>query len=128
MLLPKLMLHPSLSSSSSSSQSVTCLLCAQVLSTLYAAENARSDQDRNILEVTGAVSLAYACQLGVESTKELSKLCSLLVVTPVHDALQLLSNNTRRTKVVELSSGTHRYIFHCKQLFIILVLLVSPSA
>ncbi|KAL3150604.1 hypothetical protein ABBQ32_000411 [Trebouxia sp. C0010 RCD-2024] len=42
----------------------------QVLSTLYAAESVRSDQDRNILE--------------------------------------LLSNNTRRTKVVELSSGTHR--------------------
>lgn len=43
------------------------------------------------------------------------------------DALQLLSNNTRRTKVVELSSGTHRYILRCKQLFHILPSLVVAS-
>ena len=44
------------------------------------------------------------------------------------DALQLLSNNTRRTKVVELSSGTHRYLLRCKQLFPILAFLMSAPA
>ena len=57
-----------------------------------------------------------------------SKQFTFLMVTPVHDALQLLSNNTRRTKVVELSSGTHRYMLCCKQRFPILIFLVSASA
>ena len=82
----------------------------QVLSTLYAAESVRGDQDRNILEVT--VNGVHAFVLNHSSYRRAEPIVALYValyvVTPFGNALQLLSNNTRRTKVVELSSGTHR--------------------
>ena len=73
---------------------------AQVVGVLFEVERLREDQPRNILRVIVASSLG-----------ERASLWALLYFTPEVQmlfVLQLLSTNTRRTKVVELSSGTHR--------------------
>lgn len=81
-------------------------LLAQVLQVLYNAEQLKvAGPKRNVLQVRRSA----VCTEGMHS----NGLCSKqgLISAPPRGCwrlLQLLSTNTRRTKVVELSSGTHR--------------------
>lgn len=75
----------------------------QVLHTLHSAEQLRATgQKRSVLQVRLALR-AQAFDASLQHNAEIR------VLTPPSYPPQLLSTNTRRTKVVELSSGTHRY-------------------
>lgn len=76
----------------------------QVLATLFAVEQRRTSDPRNVLEVRAPhVGLSFA-----PPVSHLLAKCQQAWLPTCAGCLQMLSSNTRRTKVVELSSGTHR--------------------
>ena len=82
---------------------------------LFEVEKLREDQPRNILRVSMLAIQRLPNDTILNSCLELF----LLLKFPM---VQLLATNTRRTKVVELSSGTHRYtlvtaLLQCEPLF-----------
>ena len=76
----------------------------QVLATLFAVEQRRTSDPRNVLEVRGP----HIGHSPAQPVFHLLPECQQLWLPTCAGYLQMLSSNTRRTKVVELSSGTHR--------------------
>lgn len=94
----------------------------QVLATIQRVESSRLDCPRNVLQVRGAAGRRRLTmrQAGLAGCMRSHRRCAarlcvprplrllLLLIPRTCSAPQILSTNTRRTKVVELSTGTHR--------------------